>query len=105
VSKTESISRAVRNAAILTPLYSGFGLMLYQSLYYIQTGVWMPVSLLDGLAFLKNDWAMDRTPAMLIGLHKIFDNLPLSGSLIVLSLIIALIILGVRVDRAERERE
>ena len=65
----------------------------------------MPFSLLDGLAFLKNEWAMDRTPDMLIGLHKIFDSLPLSGSLMVLSLIIALVILGARLDRAERERE
>jgi hypothetical protein len=72
-----------------TPIIGGFLLMLYQSITYLDTGVWIPFSLLDSFAFLGSEWAANASPERLIGLHKIFADLPLSGSLIIGGLLAA----------------
>lgn len=54
-----------------------------QAIYYLKEGGLLPVSVVDGLQFLNIRWADD--PNVLLGLHKVLAQIPLSPILLSLA--------------------
>lgn len=72
-----------------------------QVLYYLKEGGLLPVSVVDGLRALNVGWAND--PTMLIGLHEVLNQIPLSP--VLLSLAALCYFLGRRSKNDETTRE
>lgn len=47
-----------------------------QVLYFLHDGVWVPVSLLDGIKYIDPDWVAN--PSSWVGLHQVFGATPAS---------------------------
>jgi len=59
----------------------------WQIYSYLKTGEWLPISMLDGLAWLGLDWARIPNQPNWVGLHEILTFMPLSIGLWLVALI------------------
>jgi hypothetical protein len=59
--------------------------LFFQVFVFLQYGHWLPISVVTGLRWLGVEWASN--PTTWLGVHKVFDFLPLS----VFSVLVAVI--------------
>jgi len=73
----------------IIPFLAGLSIIGYQSLTWLQHGYWVSISPLDAITAIAEpgeaiyQWA--RRPDSWLGLHKTFESIPLSVSLLFLS--------------------
>ena len=61
--------------------------LVYQIYTYLQTGTWIPISLITAFQWLGAEWAI--TPNSWHGLYEVLDFIPLSLTIFVLGVITA----------------
>ncbi len=61
----------------------------YQVFTYLQTGTWVPISIITLFKWIGMPWAIN--PQNWFGMYNILDAMPLSITVFVLSIVIALI--------------
>jgi hypothetical protein len=76
---------------------AGIGIFFWQCYYWLQTGSWSPVSIVDGLFFASSDWGIDlpqslrawlEAPVHWVGLHQIAKMVPASAAVAALGAVL-----------------
>src|SRR5215510_5171308 len=88
-------------------LFAAVVVLGYQIIFYLQNGVWRPLSAIDGLVHLSgensSDWLLH--PQDWIGLHNLLDKTPLSLALFLLAVVAFFLLLKiVAEDELRKER-
>ena len=62
--------------ALILLLFGGLGVLGWQVYEYLKLGVWTPISIITALEWMQVQWAY--SPNDWVGLHNIFQKIPLS---------------------------
>lgn len=94
--------------AIAGSVISGSLVVLGQTIYYLFSGIWVAIPVLQLLVWIDRclqawgmQWMWLYNPQSWVGLHRILEVLPLSGSLLIfglLAMFVAMAILNVAGD-------
>jgi hypothetical protein len=68
-------------------LVAGIGIIGWQAITWLESAVWVPVSVLAALKWLGIPWAL--APTDWLALHKALDFIPLSITLVITGIVVA----------------
>ena len=66
----------ISTLALIFLLFGGIGVLGWQAYGYLRFGVWTPISIITVLEWMQIQWAY--SPTDWVGLHNIFQSIPLS---------------------------
>lgn len=78
----------MRNVCVPLATVGAFVLMM-QILMYLHDGVWVPVSLLDGVRYIAPEWSAN--PSEWIGAHRVLAAIPAGASALLIGIGIPLL--------------
>lgn len=82
---------------------SALGILGYQIYFYLRFGYWLSFSVVTALGWLGTEWALN--PKQWLGLHEIFDWVPLSVACFAFGLISSWAAFSYDELRSGREKE